>query len=65
MEDSPFVLFIAFGLLWTLMGGAGVIALLKADGQEIRIGKWGLLVAVPILLPIVAALIVGVVLMPR
>lgn len=64
MEDSPFVLFIAFGIIWTLMGVAGWIALLKADGQPIKVGKWGLLVAVPILLPLIAALTVGVILMP-
>lgn len=57
MDDSAFVLFIGFGVLWTVMGVAAVIALLKADGQPIRLGKWGLLVAVPILLPLIAALL--------
>ena len=42
MEDSQFVIFIVFGCIWVLMGTAGVIALLKSDGQEIRFGKWGL-----------------------
>jgi len=41
------------------MGIAGVIALLKSDGQEIRFGKWGLIVALPIVLPIVIALAFG------
>lgn len=56
MDDSAFVLFIAFGVLWTLMGAIGIIALLKADGQKIQFGKWGLVVAVPIIIPLLAAL---------
>lgn len=57
MDDAAFVLFIGLGLLWTLMATVAVIALLKADGQEIRFGKWGLVVAVPIVLPLLGALI--------
>lgn len=57
MDDSAFVLFIGFGVLWTVMGAVAVVALLKADGQPIRLGKWGLLVAVPILIPLIAALL--------
>ena len=57
MDDSAFVLFIGLGVLWTLMATAAVIALLKADGQEIRFGKWGLVVAVPIVLPLLGALV--------
>ncbi len=57
MNDSAFNLFIGFGVLWTVMGAAAVIALLKADGQKIRFGKWGLVVAVPIILPLLAAFI--------
>lgn len=55
MDDSVFTLFIGFGVLWTVMGVVAVIALLKADGQKIRFGKWGLVVAVPIILPLLAA----------
>ena len=55
MDDSAFTLFIGFGALWTVMGIVAVIALLKADGQKIRFGKWGLVVAVPIILPLLAA----------
>lgn len=61
MEDSTFVIFLAFGVVWAIMGAAGVIALLKSDGQEIRFGKWGLVVAIPILIPFIAALIIGVI----
>ncbi|MDX2232803.1 MAG: hypothetical protein NW220_24445 [Leptolyngbyaceae cyanobacterium bins.349] len=57
MDDSAFVLFIGFGVLWTIMGAAAVIALFKADGQKIQFGKWGLVVAVPIILPLLAALV--------
>lgn len=57
MDDSAFTLFIGLGVLWTLMGTAAVIALFKADGQKIQFGKWGLVVAVPIIIPLLAALI--------
>jgi hypothetical protein len=59
MNDSVFVIFIAFGCLWILMGVGGWIALLKSEGEEIRFGKWGLIVGIPIVIPIIAALIIG------
>jgi hypothetical protein len=57
MHDSVFVIFIAFGCLWVLMGGAAVVGLLKSDGQEIRFGKEGLIVAIPIVIAIIIALV--------
>lgn len=57
MNDSAYSLFIGFGVLWTIIGAVGLVALLKADGQEIRFGKWGLVVAVPILIPLIGALV--------
>lgn len=56
MEDSTFALFIAFACIWIVLGGVGVVALLKADNQPVRFGKWGLVVALPIVIPLVAAL---------
>lgn len=61
MDDSIFVIFLAFGFLWLLMGVGGWIAFLKSEGEEIKIGKWGLIVAIPILIPIIIALIIGAV----
>ena len=58
MEDSIFIIFIAFGCLWILMGIAAVVLFFKSDeGQEIRYGKWGLIVALPIVIPIVITLV--------
>jgi hypothetical protein len=56
MNDSSFVIFIVFGTIWIFMGIAGVIAILKMDGQEIRFGKMGLIVAIPIVIPIIITL---------
>jgi hypothetical protein len=56
MNDSTFVIFIVFGTLWILMAIAGVIAIWKMDGQEIRFGKIGLIVTLPIVLPIIITL---------
>ena len=61
MDDSAFVIFIAFGCLWVLMGAAAVVGLLKSDQQEIRFGKEGLIVAVSIIIPLVIALTYGAV----
>lgn len=57
MDDSIFVIFIAFGCLWVIMGAIAVIALFKSDKQEIRFGREGLIVAIPILLPLIITLV--------
>ena len=57
MQDIPFTFFIIFGFVWVIMGIVAMIAILKADNQEIRFGKQGLLVAVPILIPIIITLL--------
>lgn len=59
MEDSIFIIFIAFGCIWILMGVVGWIAFLKSEGEEIRFGKWGLVVILPIITSIIVALIYG------
>ncbi len=56
MQDAGYTVFIGFGLLWVVMGIVAVITLLKSDGQKIQFGKWGLLVGIPIILPIVLVL---------
>ena len=56
MQDAGYTVFIGFGLLWVLMGIVAVITLLKSDGQKLRFGKWGLLVGIPIIVPIVLVL---------
>lgn len=57
MDDSVFVIFIAFGSLWVLMGAAAVVWLFRSDRQEIRFGKEGLIVAIPIIIPLIITLI--------
>ncbi len=57
MQDSAFAIFIAFGCIWILMGVIAVITLLKSDAQQIQFGKWGLIVGIPILIPIVLGII--------
>ncbi|GAB1545351.1 hypothetical protein NUACC21_80270 [Scytonema sp. NUACC21] len=59
MQDSQFLIFIIFGCIWILMGVGGWIAVLKSEGEEIRFGKWGLIVAIPIVIPIIFTLIIG------
>lgn len=59
MTDSTFALFLGFAILWVILGAGALILLLKSDGQEIKIGKQGLLVALPIVIPFILALIFG------
>ncbi|MEB3337858.1 MAG: hypothetical protein VKJ46_10370 [Leptolyngbyaceae bacterium] len=56
MEDATFEIFLSLAGIWIVLGGAILIALLKADGQPSRLGQWGLVVTLPIVIPFVAAL---------
>ncbi len=56
MQDAGYTVFMGFGGLWVVMGIVAVIFLFKSDGQKLRFGKWGLLVAIPILVPIALVL---------
>ena len=57
MEDAGYTVFMGFGAVWVIMGIVAVTFLFKSDGQKIRFGKWGLLVAIPILVPIALVLL--------
>ncbi|NES97690.1 MAG: hypothetical protein F6K32_21270 [Desertifilum sp. SIO1I2] len=56
MPDLGYAIFIVFGCIWILIGVAAVIALLKSDNQKIQFGEAGLIVAVPIIVPLILAL---------
>ncbi|MBD2665279.1 hypothetical protein [Richelia sinica] len=56
MNDSAFVIFIIFGVIWIVMAAAAVIAVMKADGQKIRLSKTALMVVIPIIVPIILTL---------
>ncbi|MBD3884069.1 hypothetical protein IFO70_20180 [Phormidium tenue FACHB-886] len=60
-EDAAYTVFFAFGIVWIVIGAVGVIALLKVDNQPLQFGKWGILVALPIVIGIVAALVIAAV----
>ena len=57
MQDQAYTVFIAFGCIWIIMGVTAVILLFKSDNQEIKFGKWGLVVGIPIIIPIVLVLL--------
>lgn len=56
MQDSAYTIFIIFGCIWVVMGLVAVIALFKSNNQKLQVGKWGLVVAIPIVLPFIIAL---------
>lgn len=57
--DAAYTIFFGFGIIWVVIGIVGVVALLKSDNQPIRFGKWGLTVAIPILIPFIAVLVIA------
>ncbi len=57
MNESAFVIFIIFASIWVLMATAGVIAVLKMDGQKIKFGKTGFTIIVAIIVPMIITLI--------
>ena len=56
MNDSAFIIFIIFAIIWLLMATASVIIFLKSYGQKIHFGKTGLIISISIILPIIMAL---------
>lgn len=60
--DSAYALFLIFGVVWIAMVVGAVVALLKLDNQPLQFGKWGLVVAIPIIIPIIAALVIAAIL---
>lgn len=55
MEDSTYAIFLIFGGLWVVMGAIAWVSILKLEGQPIRFGKWGLIVVLPIVIPLLLA----------
>lgn len=58
-NDSAYTIFIIFGFIWIAIGATALILLFKSEGQPIRFGKWGLLVSIPVVIPIIAALVMA------
>ncbi len=57
VPESGFVIFLVFGIICTIAGIAAGVYFLKPKDQPIRFDKWGLVVLIPIVIPIVAALL--------
>ncbi|HEY9642245.1 MAG TPA: hypothetical protein V6C57_17290 [Coleofasciculaceae cyanobacterium] len=64
-HDAAYTVFFAFGIIWIILGIVAVVALLKLDNQPIRFGKWGILVASPIVVGIIVALGIAAILSQR
>lgn len=57
VPESGFVIFLVFGIFCTIAGIAAGVYLLKPKDQPLRFDHWGLVVVIPIVVPIVAALL--------
>lgn len=59
MGSAAYTVFFIFGGIWVVMGIAALVFLLKSEGQPLRLDGWALLVAVPIVIPMIAALTIA------
>jgi uncharacterized membrane protein HdeD (DUF308 family) len=57
VPQSGFVIFLVFGIICTIGGIAAGVYFLKPKDQPVRFDKWGFVVVIPIVVPIVAALL--------
>lgn len=57
VPESGFVIFLVFGIVLTIAGIAVGAYILKPKDQSIRFDKWGYVVVIPIVVPVVAALL--------
>lgn len=57
IPESGFVIFLGFGILCTIAGIAAGVYLLKPKDQPLQFDRWGFVVLIPIVVPIVAALL--------
>lgn len=60
MQDAGYTIFFAFGCFWTVLAVAVWVLVLKAEGLPLRLDKWGLVVALPIIIPLLAAYAVAI-----
>ena len=61
-NESAYTIFIIFVFIWIAIGAIALVLLFKSEGQPIRVGKWGLLVSIPVIIPILAALVMAAIL---
>jgi hypothetical protein len=59
MEESPYVVFLGFALVWVLLGLGGLFLLVRSEGQQIKVPPAALIVVVPILIAFAIALTFG------
>ncbi|MCY7276762.1 MAG: hypothetical protein LH702_24265 [Phormidesmis sp. CAN_BIN44] len=59
MGSAAYTVFFIFGGIWVVMGAAALIFLLKSEGQSLRLDGRALLVALPIVIPMIAALTIA------
>jgi hypothetical protein len=59
MEESPYVVFLGFALVWVLLGLGGLFLLVRSEGQPTKVPPAALIVVVPILIAFVIALTFG------
>lgn len=55
MRDAGYAVFFLFGCFWVVLAVVVWALILKAEGQTLKVDKWVLIVAVPIVLPLLAA----------
>lgn len=62
MESPPYTIFLVLGSVLTVVVIGLWVLVFRADNQSLRPGKWSLVVAIPILIPLVAGLVIAAIL---
>lgn len=59
-SDAAYGVFLGFGIFWIVLGAIAVIAFMRAENLPLRLDQSALIVIIPILIPLIAALVIGV-----
>lgn len=59
MQDAPFTIFLTVGIALTALLIGGWYLILRTDKEFGKPDAWALVVAIPIIIPVIAALVVG------
>ncbi len=62
MENPPYTIFLILGSVLTALVIGLWIVIFRTDNQSLRPGQWALVVAIPILIPLIAGLAIAAIL---
>lgn len=58
-RDAGYSLFLGFGILWITLGIGAIVLFMRSENIPLRFDKWALVVVLPIVIPLIAALVIA------